>query len=76
MILRYLHGWRMWLRALYLCRTKRHGAGPMRWKYALQMAACYRWIVDGQMRGGEPPRYIREGQRSYGRQIFEGTDDR
>lgn len=68
MIRRYLHGWWMWLRALYMCRTKRHGAGASSWTDAVRMAACYRWIVDGQMRGGVPPWFIRQGKREEERQ--------
>lgn len=48
---RYLHGWGMFFRALYLARTKKGGAGKQRWRYALETAHAYRWIVDGQMRG-------------------------
>jgi len=59
MIRRYLHGWYMWARALRMARRKRHGAGAMKWKYALRMAASYRWLVDGQMRGGRPPRWCK-----------------
>lgn len=47
-MLRYLYGWRMFVRAVYMARTKRRGAGPMRWSYALKMGAGYRYLVDGQ----------------------------
>lgn len=55
---RYFHGWFMWGRAIWMARTKRHGAGPMKWKYVFKIAASYRWIVDGQMRNGKPPRWM------------------
>lgn len=60
MIRRYLYGWFVWARAIRMARTKRHGAGPMKWRYAFRMAASYRWIVDGQMRGGKPPHWQRK----------------
>lgn len=54
---RYIYGWQCWFRALYQARTKKRGAGPMKWKYAFKMAACYRYLVDGQQR--KPPRFPR-----------------
>ena len=45
---RWLYGWYMFGRAVYLSRAKRHGAGPMKWKYAIRMGRAYRFIVDGQ----------------------------
>lgn len=65
--LRYLHGWSMWVRALRMARRKKHGAGRQSWRNALRQAACDRWIVDGQLRGGNLPRYLRpfgKGRRS------------
>lgn len=49
----------MFVRAVRMARAKKRGAGKMPWGNALKMGACYRWIVDGQMRGGKPPRYMR-----------------
>jgi hypothetical protein len=57
-MLRYFDGWRAWVRALYLARTKKRGAGPMKWSHAFKMAAAYRFIVDGQFRR-RAPRYLR-----------------
>jgi len=66
---RYLHGWRVWLWALYKARTKKRGAGPQQWSHAFKTAACARWIVYGQHRGcprcGHPnpfqaPRFMRD----------------
>lgn len=57
---RYLYGWFMWTRAIWLVRAKRHGAGPMKWEYAFKLAGQYRWLVDGQMRGGKFPRWMRK----------------
>lgn len=47
---RWLYGWYMWARAIHLVRRKKHGAGPMKWRYALKMAAAHRYVVDGQFR--------------------------
>jgi hypothetical protein len=58
MVIQYLDGWRAWVRAIYLARTKKRGAGPMSWPNALKMAAAYRFIVDGQERR-RLPRYLK-----------------
>lgn len=60
-ILRWLYGWRMWTRALWMVRRKRHGAGKMPWRYALAMARDVRFLVDGQRR----PRVIRRRLQSF-----------
>lgn len=54
---RYWYGWWMWLRAVYLVRTKRHGAGAQPWSLALKTAGCVRYLIDGQHR--RPPRLSR-----------------
>lgn len=56
---RYFYGWWMWCRTLYKVRTKKHGAGAMAWGNAFKMAACTRYLVDGQHRGSKGPRYLR-----------------
>lgn len=56
---RWLYGWLMWARAVRMMRTKKHGAGKQPWLYAFRMGAAYRWIVDGQMRNGQPPKFLR-----------------
>ena len=47
---RWLYGWKMWARAVWLVRRKKHGAGPMRWRHAFKMGAAHRYLVDGQFR--------------------------
>lgn len=59
MIRQYIYGWAMYVRAVYKMRTKKHGAGRQPWLYALRMGSCYRWLVDGQLRGGKGPRWLR-----------------
>jgi len=57
---RYLYGWAMFIRAVYLARTKKRGAGRMSWSHAVKMGGCYRFIVDGQnCRPPRWPRYVR-----------------
>lgn len=60
MIRRYIYGWAMFARAVYMARTKKRGAGRQSWRHALKMGGCYRWLVDGQLRGGLGPRWIRK----------------
>jgi hypothetical protein len=57
---RYLYGWWMFARAVWLSRTKKRGAGRMPWSNAMKMGAAYRYIVDGQnRRPPRIPRYLR-----------------
>lgn len=51
MIARYVYGWWIFARALWIVRRKRHGAGAQPWRYAFATASCERWLVDGQHRG-------------------------
>lgn len=63
---RYLYGWRMWLWAVRQSRAKRHGVGPMKWKYVFKNASCVRWLVDGQPNVNRAPRWLRaalDGER-------------
>lgn len=45
---RYLYGWLMFVRAVWMARRKKRGAGKMPWGNAIKMGAAYRYIVDGQ----------------------------
>lgn len=56
---RYFYGWWMWLRAVWIVRRKKHGAGKQRWSHAFKTAACVRYLVDGQHRGSRGPWYLR-----------------
>ncbi len=56
-MIRYLYAWRMWLRAVYIARAKKHGAGKQCWSHALKSAACVHYLIDGQHRN--PPRFPR-----------------
>lgn len=47
----WLYGWWICARAIYLARTKKRGAGAMKWRYAIRLGMQYRWIVYGQHRG-------------------------
>lgn len=60
---RYFYGWYMAARAWRMARRKKHGAGRAPLYIAWRMAMAYRWLVDGQMRKGKPPRYIRAGMQ-------------
>ena len=53
---RYWYGWWMFTRAVWIVRTKKHGAGKLAWNLAFRMGSCHRFIVDGQHR--TPPRGI------------------
>ena len=46
----YASGWRAAFRAFWMARSKKHGAGRSSIEHAMQMAAWYRFIVDGQYR--------------------------
>ena len=46
-IRRWLYGWLMWARAVWIVRHKKHGAGKQPWSYALRTAAATRYLVDG-----------------------------
>jgi hypothetical protein len=46
----WLRGWFFYGRAIYLQRTKRHGAGKQPWRYCFLMARHVRFIVYGQHR--------------------------
>lgn len=59
-MMRYMYGWLMFARAFHMARTKKRGAGRQSWTNAYRTAACYRWIVDGQMRGGKFPGYLQD----------------
>lgn len=61
---RYCRGWLMALRGYRMARRKKHGAGKASVSNAIKIAACYRFIVDGQHR--EPmriPFYLRRPYR-------------
>lgn len=44
----WFRGWFFYFRAIYKVRAKKHGKGPMEWRYALLMARSARFIVYGQ----------------------------
>lgn len=59
-IRRYFYGWYHFARAYRMAREKKHGAGKMKFIYAIRMGACARCMVDGQfLRPPRWPRYIR-----------------
>lgn len=58
-----LYGWLMFVRAVYLARTKKRGAGRMPFRNALKMGGCYRYVVDGQFR--VPPRHPRHMRKLF-----------
>lgn len=45
---RWIKGWWLYWRAVYKCRTKRHGAKAQPWPIALSMGRHYRFIAYGQ----------------------------
>jgi len=47
---RWLRGWMVGIGVAYRARRKRHGAGPLRWRYVLPLIRHVRFIVDGQHR--------------------------
>jgi hypothetical protein len=49
-IRRWLYGWWMWCRAIWITRRKKRGAGPQPWRYSLLTAAAIRFLIDGQHR--------------------------
>lgn len=51
----WFFGWYMFARAVRMARRKKHGAGRMKWHYALKMGRSYRWLVYGQKYGHQPP---------------------
>ena len=48
MIRLYLRGWYFYLRAIYLSRTKKHGAGAQPWSYCFLIARHARYIIYNQ----------------------------
>lgn len=57
---RYVYGWLCWCEGFRKARRKRHGAGPSSLRQALRIAACYRFVADGQHRTPPRlPRYLR-----------------
>jgi hypothetical protein len=51
----YLYAWRMAFWAAYKARTKKHGAGPMRWLHVWRLMDCVRILVWGQHQ--RPPKF-------------------
>lgn len=47
----WLYSWYMFARAIRMARGKKHGAGRMKWRYAIKMGQAYRYIVYGQKYG-------------------------
>lgn len=57
---RYFYGWYWFFRGIYQARQKKHGAGPLKWRYVLQAGAAYRYVIDGQhCRPPRVPFYLR-----------------
>lgn len=57
---RYVYGWYMYGRAFWKTQTKKHGAGRTSLVISHRMGMASRWLVDGQMRHGKPPGYLRK----------------
>lgn len=44
----WLDSWRGFVRAVWLARRKKHGAGPQPWRYAIATGNAMRFIIYGQ----------------------------